>query len=198
MEHHRDPAVRIGTSGTYARTPVSLFPLAPLLGDIAAYANPENTVVRLSDGTPIAEPGALGPGTQLEQFRYNLATVDVGWKYRGWSAFFEYSWRLLNGFQGRGHFDRKRLFDHGGNLFVGWCFVPRTYEIYARSSALTGGYGSAAEYGGGLNWYLNKSRQSRLTFETLYIDSSPAQNFLYPYRAGFTGTAIQTQYMAVF
>ncbi len=198
MEHHRDPAVRIGTSGTYARTPVSLFPLAPLLGDIAAYANPENTVVRLSDGTPIAEPGALGPGTQLEQFRYNLATVDVGWKYRGWSAFFEYSWRLLNGFQGRGDFDRKRLFDHGGNLFVGWCFVPRTYEIYARSSALTGGYGSAAEYGGGLNWYLNKSRQSRLTFETLYIDSSPAQNFLYPYRAGFTGTAIQTQYMAVF
>ncbi len=27
-------------------------------------------------GTPIAEPN--GPGTQLEQFRYNLATVDVG------------------------------------------------------------------------------------------------------------------------
>ncbi len=76
--------------------------------------------------------------------------------------------------------------------------MTRTYEIYARSSALTGAYGSAAEYGGGLNWYLNKSRQSRLTFETLYIDSSATQNFLYPYRAGFKGTAVQTKYMAVF
>lgn len=198
MEHRKDHALRIGASGTYARTPVTLFPLIPELGQLAAFANPENTVVRLSDGTAIAEKGALGPDTQLEQFRYNLATFDVGWKYRGWSAFGEYSWRLLNGFVGQGQFDRNSLFDHGGNLFLGYCFVPRTYEIYLRSSGLTGAYGSAAEYGGGLNWYLNKSRQSRFTFETLYIDGSPAQNFLYPYRAGFTGTAIQTQYMAVF
>jgi hypothetical protein len=83
-------------------------------------------------------------------------------------------------------------------VFVGWCFVPRTYEVYGRSSALTGPYGSAAEYGGGLNWYLHKTRQSRLTLEGLWIDSSPAQNYLYPYRAGYTGTAIQAQYMAIF
>ena len=28
--------------------------------------------------------------------------------------------------------------------------------------------------------------------------SSPAQNFLYPYRAGYTGTAIQTQLFVMF
>ncbi len=192
MEHHKKPAIRIGTSGVFAKSP------ARLLAGNLSFANPENTVVRLSDGTPLAEPDALGPGTQVNRFNYNLATVDAGWKYRGWSAFAEYSWRLLNSFRGTGPFERTSLFDHGGNVFVGWCFVPRTYEVYGRSSALTGPYGSAAEYGGGLNWYLHKTRQSRLTLEGLWIDSSPAQNYLYPYRAGYTGTAIQAQYMAIF
>jgi len=192
MEHHNQPAIRIGTSGVFAKTP------ARLIADSAAFANPENTIVRLSDGTPLAEEGALGPDSRVNRFNYHLATVDAGWKYRGWSAFAEYSWRLLNGFRGTGSFERSSLFDHGGNVFVGWCFVPRTYEVYGRSSALTGPYGSAAEYGGGLNWYLHKTRQSRLTLEGLWIDSSPAQNYLYPYRAGYTGTAIQAQYMAIF
>ena len=198
MEHHKKQSLRIGMSGTYGRTPVNLFPLAPELDLVARYANPENTVVRLSDGTAIAETGALGPGTELQQFRYNLATLDVGWKYKGMAAFGEYYWRLLNGFVGKGTFDRNSTFDQGGNLFLAYCMVPRTHELYARSSVVTGPYGSGAEYGGGFNWYLNKTRQSRFTFETLWIDGSPAQNFLYPYRAGFTGTAIQTQYMAVF
>ncbi len=199
MEHHQEQALRIGMSGTYGRTPVNLFPiLGPEFDALARYANPENTVVRLSDGTAVAEEGALGPGTRLNQFLYQLATLDAGWKYQGWSAFGEYYWRLLNNFVGKGPFDRSSSFDQGGNIFLGYCMVPRTYELYARSSVVTGPYGSGAEYGGGFNWYLNKTRQSRFTFETLWIDGSPAQNFLYPYRAGFTGTAIQTQYMAVF
>ena len=77
--------------------------------------------------------------------------------------------------------------------YLSWCFVPRTYEAYARSSVVTGPYGTGQEYGGGLNWYLKRSRQARLTLEALHINRSPAQNFLYPYRAGYTGTAIQTQ-----
>jgi hypothetical protein len=30
------------------------------------------------------------------------------------------------------------------------------------------------------------------------MNRNPAQNLLYPYRAGFTGTAIQTQLMVLF
>jgi hypothetical protein len=66
MEQHDELALRLGTSGTYARTP------ATLIADGIGFANPENTVVRLSDGTPIAERDALGPGTKLDQFRYHL------------------------------------------------------------------------------------------------------------------------------
>jgi hypothetical protein len=188
MEHHADPVIRLGTSGVYA--------LTASLGIIGQ--NPEDTIVRLSDGTPLALPGALGPGTQIDRYRYQLATVDAGWKHRGWSVNFEYYFRQLDDFVGTGPFDRSSMFDQGGLGYLSWCFVPRTLEAYGRSSAVTGPYGTGQEYGGGMNWYVNKSRQGRLTLEALYMNRNPAQNVLYPYRAGYTGTAIQTQLLVVF
>jgi len=188
MEHHEEAAIRLGTSGVYARTSALAFP----------GLNPEDTTVRLSDGTALAQPGALGPGTRVDQFRYQLATVDAGWKYRGWAANVEYYFRTLNGFQGTGPFERSSSFDHGGLGYLSWCFVPRTCEVYARSSVVTGPYGTGQEYGGGFNWYVNQSRQGRFTLEALTMNRNPAQNILYPYRAGYTGTAIQTQFMVAF
>jgi hypothetical protein len=188
MEHHDDPVVRLGTSGVYAPT----YPL-PIQGN-----NPEDTIVRLSDGTPLALPGALGDGTRIDRFIYQLASIDAAWKWRGVGVFFEYYFRLLDGFRGLGPFERSSIFDQGGMGYLSWCFVPRTYEAYARSSVVTGPYGTGQEYGGGLNWYLKQSRQARLTLEGLYMNRNPAQNFLYPYRAGYTGTAIQTQLLVIF
>ena len=188
MEHHRSPAWRLGCSGITAVTQAI----------DEAGQNPEDTIVRLSDGTPIAQAGALGPNTQVTQFDYQLATVDAGWKYRGLAVNFEYYFRLLNDFRGSGDFDRASTFDQGGQAYLAWCVVPRTYELYGRSSLVTGDYGTGQEYGGGFNWYLYGSRQSRFTIEALSINSSPAQNILYPYRAGYTGTAIQTQLCVIF
>ena len=188
MEHHDEAVVRLGTSGVYALTNAQ-----PIPGN-----NPEDTVVRLSDGTPIAEPGALGANTIVDQYLYKLATIDAAWKYRGWGVAFEYYFRMLDNFSGIGDFERTSNFDHGGMGYLSWCFVPRTYEAYARSSVVTGPYGTGQEYGGGLNWYIKQSRQARLTLEGLYMNRNPAQNFLYPYRAGYSGTAIQTQFMVIF
>jgi len=188
MSYHRDPALRLGLGGCYGRTQE-----LRIVG-----GNPEDTLIRLSDGTPLNRPGALGDGTQIDQFRYHLASVDAGWKYRGWAVNFEYYFRLLNNFVGDGPFERNSVYDQGGNGYVSWCFLPRTLEAYGRSSVVTGDYGTGQEYGGGVNWYLKKSRQARLTLEALSILRSPAQNPLYPYRAGFSGTAIQTQLMVIF
>ena len=188
MEHHDDPVIRLGCSGVHARTNA-----LPIAG-----ANPEDTIVRLSDGTRLTKPGALGGDSQVESFVYRLATVDAAWKWRGVGVFTEYYFRVLDDFQGRGTFDRSSIFDHGGMGYLSWCFVPRTYEAYARSSVVTGPFGTGQEYGGGLNWYLRESRQARLTLEALTMLRNPAQNFLYPYRAGYTGTAIQTQFMVIF
>ena len=188
MEIHDEAAWRLGCSGLTARTEAIDNP-----GE-----NPEDTIVRLSDGTPIAVTGALGPGSTVNEFNFQLATVDAGWKYRGIALNFEYYFRLLDNFSGSGNFDRSSIFDQGGQAYLAWCVVPRTYEFYGRSSAVTGPYGTGQEYGGGLNWYLFGSRQSRFTFEALHILKSPADNILYPYRAGYTGTAIQTQLCLVF
>jgi hypothetical protein len=188
MEHHDSPVIRLGTSGVYAPTYAN-----PLPGN-----NPEDTIVRLSDGTPLAADEALGPDSRVDQFLYQLATVDAAWKYRGLGLYCEYYWRQLDNFKGEGTFNRSNSFDQGGMAYLSWCFVPRTYEVYGRSSVVTGPYGTGQEYGGGLNWYLKQTRQARLTFEALHINRNPAQNFLYPYRAGYTGTAIQTQFVVVF
>jgi hypothetical protein len=188
MEHHDEPALRLGTSGVYAPT------YSRILPDL----NPENTIVRLSDGTPLATTGVLGAGTKVDSFLYNLATVDAGLKYQGWAVNFEYYFRLLDNFKGTGPFDRASIFDQGGMAYLSWCFVPRTYEAYARSSVVTGPFGTGQEYGGGLNAYIRRSRQARLTLEALHMNRNPANNILYPYRAGYSGTAIQTQLIVAF
>ncbi|MBL6713497.1 MAG: hypothetical protein ISQ07_08930 [Pirellulales bacterium] len=188
MEIHEEAAWRIGCSGVHALSQAV---------EATNGNNPEDTIVRLSDGTPIATAGALGPGSQVDQFRLQMATIDAGWKYRGTAINFEYYWRLLDDFAGTGDFQQQSLFDQGGLAYVSFCVVPRKYEIYGRSSAVTGLYGTGQEYGGGFNWYLKKSRQSKLTLEALYYNRSPADNTLYPYRAGYSGTAIQSQMLVV-
>jgi len=189
MEHHADPALRVGTSGVFAPSTRAL----PLPG-----FNPENTIVRLSDGTPLATAGALGGTSTVDQFNYRLATLDAGWKWRGVSANAEYYVRFLDNFVGTGPFDRASILDQGAVGFLGWCFLPREWEVYTRTSTVTGPFGSGQEYGGGFNRYINGSRQGRLTLEALYMLRNPAQNILYPYRAGYTGTAIQTQFVVGF
>ena len=52
MEQVEDGRIRLGCSGVYAETYSTIVP----------GINPEDTIIRLSDGTPIAAPGALGPG----------------------------------------------------------------------------------------------------------------------------------------
>jgi len=189
MEHHADPAIRVGTTGVYSPNTRAL----PVPG-----FNPENTIVRLSDGTPLATAGALGPGSVVDAFDFRLATIDAGWKWRGVSANGEYYVRFLDAFSGTGTFSRAGILDQGGAGYLGWAFIPRTWEVYARSSAVTGPFGSGQEYGGGFNRYINKSRQGRLTLEAIHMLRNPAQNILYPYRAGATGTAIQTQLVVAF
>jgi hypothetical protein len=195
IEVHKTPVIRIGCSGLQALSPTS----EP--GNQGS--NPEDTIVRLTDGTPIATPGALQTGATLQQFRAQLATIDAGWKYNGVALNFEYYWRILNDFYAT---DRsgtevplqvQSLFQQGGAGTFSLCLVPRRLGIYGRSSVVTGANGTGQEYGGGFNFYPKNNRQSKFTFEALYYNRSPADNTLYPYRAGYSGTAIQTQMLVM-
>lgn len=187
MEGHETPSLRLGTSMVFSEEANQNF------GELGT-RNSEDTILRLSDGTPLFRPGALGPGSQLRSARVNLWALDAAVKYRGWSVSGEYLLRLLNDFEGSPTPPpRSSIFDHGGLLQVGTMVVPRQVEAFGRTSLVTGPFGTGYEYGGGLNWYLYGTRDCRLTAEVLQIRDSPAQNILTGYRAGASGTLLQLQ-----
>ncbi len=156
--------------------------------------NPEDTIIRLSDGTPLFRPGALGPGVTLTAANVQLWTVDAAFKYRGLSLDGEYFFRWLDGFNTVGKTPAfASLFDYGALLQGGCFWIPTKFETYARSSFVSGRFGTGSEFGGGVNWYPKGSRNWRLTAEALYLNHCPADNPLTGYRAGETGTLVQLQ-----
>jgi hypothetical protein len=160
----------------------------------ARLPNPEDTFIRLSNGTPLFQPGALGPGVTLMATNVQLWTVDAAFKYRGLSLDGEYFFRWLDGFSTAGNAPSfASLFDYGALLQGGCFWVPTKLETYARSSFVTGRFGTGSEFGGGVNWYPRGSRNWRLTAEVLYINHCPAENPLTGYRAGESGTLVQLQ-----
>jgi hypothetical protein len=162
-------------------------------------ANPEDTILRLSDGTPLFRPGALGPGVVLRSTDVQLWTVDAAAKYRGAGIMGEYFFRWLDHFQGGGTPALERsLFDTGGLLQASYFLVPGKFEAFGRTSFVVGPFGGGDEFGGGLNWYPRSSRDWRFTLEVLQINGSPAQNLLTGYRAGASGTLFQLQWFSDF
>jgi hypothetical protein len=187
VENHQEPSPRIGTNLALSRETNQGFG-QPI------NANPEDTIVRLSDGTPVFRPGALAPGVTLISTGIQLWTIDAALKYRGLGISGEYFLRWLDEFhQAGGTLPFHSLFDQGGLLQGGYFFVPSKLEGFARTSFVTGRFGTGDEWGGGVNWYVQGSRTWRMTFEVLRIDHSPAMNVLTGYRAGASGTLFQVQ-----
>lgn len=192
VEHHETPAIRVGTNVAFSH----VLNQPPALG---SQANPENTIIRLSDGTPLFRTGALGPGTQLNSVDFRLWTIDAGFKYRGLGLSTETFFRWLANFQYAGTPPPTQgLFDTGMLVQGGYFLVPTKLEAFARASFVTGQFGSGDEWGGGLNWYVRGSRDWRLTAEVLRINHSPAQNILTGYRAGESGMLYQLQWFTDF
>jgi hypothetical protein len=192
IENHQILIPRIGTSLALSREANQGF-------GQAGQGNPEDTILRLSDGTPLFRPGALGPGVELASTHVQLWTIDAALKYRGLGLSGEYFLRWLDDFHPQGGaLPIHSLFDHGGLLQGGYFLVPSKLEAYARTSFVTGRFGGGDEWGGGVNWYVRGTREWRMTFEVLSINHSPAQNILTGYRAGESGTLFQLQWFSDF
>lgn len=186
IEHHERLTPRFGTSFTVARELSQRQQENP--------TNPEDTILRLSDGTPVFQPNALGPGVQVSAVGIQLLALDAALKYRGFSLAGEYYLRWLDNFRFRsGSPDSLNTFSQGGYAQAGWFVVPRSLELYARHSVVTGHDGTGTEWGGGLNWYVQRSRDWRITLEVTKVNHSPADNILTGYRAGSSGTLFQLQ-----
>jgi hypothetical protein len=191
LEWHEDLAVRLGNSFTFA-------PSSP--PDIAFNPVSEQNFVRLSDGTPLFETGALAPGATVEDFDIYLYAVDAALKYRGWSLNAEYYLRWLQDIQADEPLpiDRTRMFDHGYYVQGGYFVLRERVELIARHSQVNGPFGNGAEYAMGFNWFINRTHYLKFTFDANWLDSIPAQNSGPNYRAGDSGMLFRSQLQIAF
>jgi len=191
-EYHENPAIRIGSTTVYERMDNE-----PYINGVIE--NPENTVVRLSNGIPLFLPGALVPGVSLQAASNFLWTIDAGLKYRGFALTGEYYFRWLNNFSTNAALGpMKSVYDQAGYIQMSYAVIPKKLELYTRSSLVSGPFGSGNEYGGGLNWYVQESRKWRISGEVLQLNRSPASNILTGYRVGESGTLFQLQLLTDF
>lgn len=189
LEAHQQPVVRVGSSYTFAIGK----------GNQADSNAAENSSLRLSDGTVITQPGALAPGVTLQSYDVSLAAIDLAFKYRGASLSTELYAQELLGLKGSGPLPLNSTQAYGGFLQGGYFVIPQKLEFYSRTSCVTGNYGTGTELAGGFNWFplIGKSNL-RFTFDTAWLDHSPADQNRTGFVAGQTGLLIRTQINASF
>lgn len=189
LQHHEEAAVRLGACYTFALGS----------GSQAASDAVENSPVRLSDGTIITTPGALAPGVTLQSYDISLAAIDWAWKFRGLGVSTEIYFQDLLNLEATGPLPISSTSAFGGFVKGGYFIVPRETEIYARTSYVTGAYGSGYELGGGFNQFFLPGKDNLFfTFDAAWLENSPAGQNRTGFVAGQTGLLIRTQIVAVF
>ncbi|SDY56488.1 hypothetical protein SAMN05444397_101952 [Flavobacterium aquidurense] len=149
--------------------------------------DPENSQIRLSDGTGVFSLDAFGNGNQLLSAKYQMTSFNGGLKYKGLSLDLEYYIRWVNDFESTGPLPVKELFDSGYALQASGMLINKTLQLYSTYSYIDGEYGKPWELTCGLNWYVLKNRVLRINPEVLYVENSPVGYLSYPTVVGANG-----------
>jgi hypothetical protein len=179
FEHHEKPATLLGASFTRSNETRQSQP-----GTEA----PENSQIRLSDGTGIFGLNAFAPNTQVLEARYQMASFNGGVKYKGLSLDAEYFLRWVGNFSTSGQIPVSSLFDNGFALQGAAMLTRKKLQVYSTASYINGEYGKPSEFTVGLNWYPLKNRIIRINPEILFANKSPVGYASYPTVVGAKGT----------
>lgn len=185
FEEHQEVATRVGVHYTHS---TETRQSQPGTEDI------DNTQIRLTDGSLVFTPDLFAPGTTVEQVKYQMASVDAGIKYRGYSLEGEYYWRKLSHFRGPGTALLVPIRDEGLQLQASAMFVPRLLQGYVGTSRIDGHYGDAAEYRAGFNYFPRRSRGLRVNGEWINLDDSPVGYTAVPYPVGGNGNVFHMNF----
>jgi hypothetical protein len=188
-EFHEEPALRIGTAGTFSRE--------DRLSDLSNAA-PENNHTYLSDGSLLFATGSLAEGVTVQKANYATWAIDAGIKFYGLALNFEFVQRWLWKFETSGPVPIQSFYDYGFDSSLGYFVLPRTLELYARASLVHGKFRSPCEAGGGFNWYPFDTRGVWINAEGMAIDHSPYGGGYYMYNVGQTGFLFQSQFLLRF
>lgn len=182
FEHHEKLATRVGLHYTHSTEDWQSQP---------GKDDPENTQIRISDGTAIFDPGAFAPDTQIEQARYQMACVDAGMKLAGYSLEGEYYVRVVDSLHSDDALPVSDLLDHGFQVQASSMLIPKTLQVYPALSKIFGEYGDPWDVTLGVNWYPFKKekfeRALRVNAEAIYLRDSPTGNNTVPYIVGGNG-----------
>lgn len=152
--------------------------------------DPDNSQLRISDGTIIFRPAAFAPGTQINKATYQMAAFEAGMKYRGFSLEGEYYWRRLDDFSTFGVVPIDDLWDHGFQLQTSYMLIPRTLQGYLSGSKIFGEYGEPWDVAVGMNWFPFGNKYVRANTQFLYLDESAVGGLPTPSVVGGDGTVV--------
>jgi hypothetical protein len=158
----------------------------------------ENSQIRLSDGTLLFSPGAFNTAGQVNKATYQMADLEGGFKYEGFSLEGEYYLRWVNDFQTTGFIPVSSLFDHGFQLQASAMILPKQLQAYVAGSEVFGQYGTPWDISAGLNWYPFKRREVHVNVQGIYDSHSPVGGLSYPYIVGGNGFIFNTDVIITF
>jgi len=152
----------------------------------------ENTQIRLSDGSVIFTPNLFKPGTTVNTLRYQMVSLDGGFKYHGWAFEGEGFWRWLNDFTGPGTAGLPGRYDTGYQFQLSMMPIQKTLQLYSGGSHIFGQYGSPYDARIGTNWFPYKNRVLRWNTVALYLFRSPVGYTSVPFALGGKGWVFNT------
>lgn len=184
-DFHEKVATRAGVHFTHSREDAQEQPGTNAI---------ENSQIRLTDGSIIFTPDLFGPGITVERVTYQMASVDAGVKYKGFSVEAEYYWRRLGNYTGPGTGGLDRIDDHGYQVQTSAMAVPKILQVYLAGSVIRGHYGDGSDLRVGMNWYVRKTRGLRLNAELIHLRKCPVGYTAVPYPVGGNGDVLDVNF----
>jgi hypothetical protein len=185
FEGHTELATRVGLHFTHSTEDRQSQPGTDTI---------DNTQIRLTDGSIIFTPSLFGPGITIDKVQYQMASLDAGLKYDGYSLEAEYYWRKLSDFVGTGTDAVADIKDDGYQVQASTMLMPRLLQLYAGVSEIRGDFGNASELRLGLNYFPKRMRGLRVNGEWINLDDSPVGYTAVPYPVGGNGNVVHVNF----
>ena len=149
---------------------------------------PENSQIRLSDGTGVFSVNAFNNGSSVLEAKYEMVTFYGGLKYKGFSLDGAYYLRWISKFETTGPIPVSDLFDEGYDIQASAMLIDKRLQLYGVYSKINGEYGKPYEINAGLNFFVKKNKILRINPEVIFAHNSPVGYLAYPTVVGAKGT----------
>ncbi|ULQ55273.1 hypothetical protein KJS94_11535 [Flavihumibacter rivuli] len=148
---------------------------------------PENSQIRLSDGTGLFAINAFDTDASVLSAKYEMVNITGGLKWKGFSFDADYFLRWVSKLETTGPIPVDQLFDHGLSLQGSSMLLDKTLQAYLTGAFIFGEYGDPTEFNLGLNWFPFKNKSFRVNAEYIRAYRSPVGYASFPTQVGANG-----------